>query len=117
MNMLPSHPELGACPVTIARVADNQWHAVENDLVVGRGHASRRLDGRTFLSIDTWRSVIFDRLAAAMLGDLPGAVYTVVDETDGELADSWDAPGSRLCGARANSSYRPIRPSPSLPPA
>ena len=42
-------------PLTVSRVATNQWHAVENDLVVGRGHASRRLDGRTFLSIDTWR--------------------------------------------------------------
>jgi hypothetical protein len=41
--------------VTISRVADNQWHAVENDLVVGRAHTSRRLDGRTFASIDTWR--------------------------------------------------------------
>ncbi|MDX6250151.1 MAG: hypothetical protein QOF10_3511, partial [Kribbellaceae bacterium] len=60
MNSLPFTPGLGAHAVTISRVADNQWHAVENDLVVGRGHASRRLDGRTFLSIDTWRGAVFD---------------------------------------------------------
>ncbi|MDX6262776.1 MAG: hypothetical protein QOH84_4464 [Kribbellaceae bacterium] len=93
MNSLPFHPELGAYPVTISRVAENQWHAVENDLVVGRGHASRRLDGRTFLSIDTWRGAIFDQLAAAMLADQSMPLYTVVDETDRELADSWGRAG------------------------
>jgi ribosomal protein S18 acetylase RimI-like enzyme len=76
-------------PFTISRVADNQWHAIENDLVVGRGHATRRLDGRTFLSIDTWRDTVFDRLAAAMLADQPTPQYTVVDETDRDLTASW----------------------------
>jgi ribosomal protein S18 acetylase RimI-like enzyme len=93
MNTLPSRPELGAHAVTISRVAENQWHAVENDLVVGRGHASRRLDGRTFVSIDTWRSTIFDRLAAAMLADQSAPLYTVVDETDRELRASWERAG------------------------
>jgi ribosomal protein S18 acetylase RimI-like enzyme len=74
-------------PFTISRVAANQWHAIENDLVVGRGHASRRLDGRTFLSIDTWRDTVFDRLAAAMVADQPQ--YTVVDETDHDLLTNW----------------------------
>jgi ribosomal protein S18 acetylase RimI-like enzyme len=79
--------------VTISRVAENQWHAVENDLVVGRGHASRRLDGRTFVSIDTWRSTVFDRLADAMLADQPAPLYTVVDETDRDLAAGWERAG------------------------
>ncbi|TDD30013.1 GNAT family N-acetyltransferase [Kribbella turkmenica] len=89
MNSLPSRPGLGAHAVTISRVADNQWHAIENDLVVGRGHASRRLDGRIFLSIDTWRDEVFDQLAAAMLADQRAPRYTVVDETDRDLAASW----------------------------
>jgi len=79
--------------VTISRVADNQWHAVENDLVVGRGHASRRLDGRTFLSIDTWRGEVFDLLAGTMVADRPEPLYTVVDETDQDLAAGWERAG------------------------
>ncbi|TCC24540.1 GNAT family N-acetyltransferase [Kribbella speibonae] len=76
---------------TISRVADNQWHAIENDLVVGRGHATQRLDGRTFLSIDTWRDAVFHRLAAAMVADQPHdqVQYTVVDETDRDLLTNW----------------------------
>lgn len=93
MNSLPFTPGLGAHAVTISRVADNQWHAVENDLVVGRGHASRRLDGRTFLSIDTWRGAVFDLLAGAMVADRPEPLYTVVDETDQDLAASWERAG------------------------
>ena len=78
-------------PFTISRVADNQWHAIENDLVVGRSHATRRLDGRTFLSIDTWRDAVFQRLAAAMAADQPQhePQYTVVDETDHNLLANW----------------------------
>jgi ribosomal protein S18 acetylase RimI-like enzyme len=93
MNSLPFTPGRDAHVVTISRVADNQWHAVENDLVVGRGHSSRRLDGRTFLSIDTWRDAIFDRLADAMLADGSTPLYTVVDETDRDLAASWERAG------------------------
>ena len=89
MNSLPNGAGLGAHTVTISRVAENQWHAVENDLVVGRGHASRRLDGRTFLSIDTWRDAVFDRLAAAMLADQSTPLYTVVDATDRDLTANW----------------------------
>jgi GNAT superfamily N-acetyltransferase len=93
MNSLPFTPGLGAHAVTISRVAENQWHAVENDLVVGRGHASRRLDGRVFLSIDTWRGAVFDLLAGAMLADQSEPLYTVVDETDQDLAASWERSG------------------------
>ncbi|MEV5965566.1 GNAT family N-acetyltransferase [Kribbella sp. NPDC051952] len=84
---------MNSLPLTVSRVAENQWHAVENDLVVGRGHASRRLDGRTFLSIDTWRGAVFDRLADAMLADQSTPLYTVVDETDRDLAASWERAG------------------------
>ncbi|GAA2824405.1 GNAT family N-acetyltransferase [Kribbella solani] len=94
---------LGARAVTICRVADNQWHAVRNDLVVGRGYAARRLDGRTFLSIDTWRDAVFDRLAVAMLDDQPAPRYTVVDETDAELMAGWGRAGFVTC--RRESGY------------
>jgi GNAT superfamily N-acetyltransferase len=89
MNSSHHNAGLGARAVMISRVADNQWHAIENDLVVGRGHASRRLDGRTFVSIDTWRDDVFDRLAAAMQADQQTTQYTVVDETDHDLTASW----------------------------
>ncbi|WP_433003982.1 GNAT family N-acetyltransferase [Kribbella sp. CA-294648] len=93
MNSLLFSPALGDHAVTVVRVADNQWHAVENDLVVGRGHASRRLDGRTFLSIDTWRGAVFDRLADAMLTDHPAPLYTMVDETDRDVTAGWERAG------------------------
>ncbi len=52
--------------VLISRVAPGQWHALEDDLVVGRGEASRRPDGRMFVSIDAWHGAAFDRLAEAI---------------------------------------------------
>ena len=78
-----------SCTAVITRVAERHWHALEDDLVVGRGEASRRLDGRIFLSIDSWHGVVFDQLAAAMLADLPRPLYTVVDEADLDLTASW----------------------------
>ncbi|MEU4392637.1 GNAT family N-acetyltransferase [Kribbella sp. NPDC023855] len=93
MNSLLFSPDLGDQAVSVVQVADNQWHAVENDLVVGRGYASRRLDGRTFLSIDTWRGPVFDRLARAMLTDQTAPLYTVVDETDRDVAAGWERAG------------------------
>jgi ribosomal protein S18 acetylase RimI-like enzyme len=96
MNQLPFSPGLGAKPVTISQVAGNQWHAVQNDLTVGRGYAARRLDGRTFLSIDTWQDAVFDQLAAVMLAELPEPQYTVVDETDRELTANWERAGLRI---------------------
>ncbi|MFI1920446.1 GNAT family N-acetyltransferase [Nocardia sp. NPDC020380] len=79
--------------VIITRVAELQWHALEDDRVIGRGEASRRPDGRLFLSIDAWHDAVFDRIAAAMLPDLPRPLYTVVDEVDRELLASWERAG------------------------
>ncbi|GAA3103216.1 ribosomal protein S18 acetylase RimI-like enzyme [Kribbella aluminosa] len=116
MNSLPFRPGLGARPVTISRVAENQWHAVQDDLTVGRGYASRRLDGRTFLSIDTWQDAIFDRLAVAMLADQPAPRYTVVDETDRELTADWERAGFVV--ARRESEFAvPSGPIPAAVPA
>ncbi|MFE7015441.1 GNAT family N-acetyltransferase [Streptomyces sp. NPDC057651] len=77
----------------ITRVADRQWHALEDDQVVGRGEAWPRLDGRLFLSIDSWHDAAFARLADAMLADLPRPLYTMVDESDQDLRSQWERAG------------------------
>jgi ribosomal protein S18 acetylase RimI-like enzyme len=75
------------------RVAERHWHALEDDLVVGRGHASQRPDGRMFVSVDSWHDAVFHQLAVAMLADLPRPLYTVVDEADLDLATNWRRAG------------------------
>jgi len=77
----------------ISRVADGQWHALEDDLVAGRAETSRRPDGRLFVSIDAWHEAAFDRLAEAVLAALPRPLHTVVDEADEELAARWRRSG------------------------
>jgi GNAT superfamily N-acetyltransferase len=80
-------------PTQITRVAQRQWHALHDDQVVGRGDTARRPDGRTFLSIDAWDDAVFDRLADAMLADLPRPLSTVVDEADLDLTARWRRAG------------------------
>ena len=75
--------------LVITRVAERQWHALDDDLVVGRGDASRRPDGRLFLSVDAWHDDVFARLAGTMLTALPRPLYTVVDEADLDLRTRW----------------------------
>lgn len=79
--------------VMITRIADRQWHALDDDLVVGRGYAAHRPDGRLFVGIDAWHDAVFDRLAEAMLAELPTPLYTVVDEADAELTANWRRAG------------------------
>lgn len=93
MDTKPCISGLSENAVTITRVADRQWHALDDDLVVGRGHAEHRPDGRLFVSIDAWHDVAFDRLAEAMLAELPAPLYTVVDEADVELTAGWRRAG------------------------
>ncbi|EOD70237.1 GNAT family N-acetyltransferase [Amycolatopsis vancoresmycina] len=68
-------------------------HLYERPGVAGRGEASRRPDGRLFLSIDTWSDADFALLAADMLPALPRPLYTVVDEADAELRSRWESAG------------------------
>jgi ribosomal protein S18 acetylase RimI-like enzyme len=75
--------------LVITRVAGRHWHALDDDLVVGRGDASRRPDGRLFLSIDAWHDDVFALLAEAMLAALPRPLYTVVDEANLDLRTRW----------------------------
>ncbi|MEU0409277.1 GNAT family N-acetyltransferase [Streptomyces griseorubiginosus] len=93
MNTQPFTSGLSDDAVTITRVGDRQWHALDDDLVVGRGHAQHRSDGRLFVSIDAWHDAPFDRLAAAMLAQLPAPLYAVVDEADAELTARWRRAG------------------------
>ncbi|GAB2826414.1 GNAT family N-acetyltransferase [Actinoallomurus bryophytorum] len=73
-------------------MAERQWHAVEDDRVVGRGDTLRRA-GRILLSIDSWQGAVFDQLADAMLADLPRPLYTLVDEADLDLTSRWHRAG------------------------
>lgn len=93
MNSTHSGQDTGAQPVVITRVAQHHWHALADDRVVGRGHASRRPDGRLFVSADAWHTAVFDRIVDAMLTDLPTPLYTVVDEADADLTSSWERAG------------------------
>jgi ribosomal protein S18 acetylase RimI-like enzyme len=85
-------PRAGAHAL-ITRIDDLRWQAEADERVIGEGDASRRPDGRIFLSIDTWHGAVFDRLAAAMLTYLPGPLYTMVDEADHDLTARWERAG------------------------
>ncbi|MEU1260390.1 GNAT family N-acetyltransferase [Streptomyces chartreusis] len=93
MDTKPFTSGLSENAVLITRVADRQWHALDDDLVVCRGYAKHRPDGRLFVSIDAWHDAAFDRLAEAMLAALPAPLYTVVDEADVELTAGWQRAG------------------------
>ncbi|MBL1083775.1 GNAT family N-acetyltransferase [Streptomyces actinomycinicus] len=93
MKFVHSTSSTGHHPIEVTRVADLQWHAVEDDRTVGRGNASRRPDGRLFISIDAWHGEVFDHIADAMLTDLPTPLYTVVDEADHESRSAWKRAG------------------------
>ncbi|MEU0600068.1 GNAT family N-acetyltransferase [Streptomyces sp. NPDC006393] len=93
MNTKPSTSGLSENAVMITRVADRQWHALDDDLVVGRGYAQHRPDGRLFVGIDAWHDAAFDLLAQAMPAELPAPLYTVVDEADVELTARWRRAG------------------------
>ncbi len=93
MNTKPFSSGLCGNAVKVTRVAARHWHALEDDQVVGRGYAEHRPDGRLFVSIDAWHDAIFDRLAEAMLADLPAPLYTVIDEADAGLTACWRRAG------------------------
>jgi GNAT superfamily N-acetyltransferase len=77
----------------ITRVGEGLWRALADDREVGRGEASRRPDGRTFLSVDAWHGAVFDRLAEAMLAALPRPLHTLVDGTDDDSTARWGRVG------------------------
>lgn len=93
MSTTPVTSGPSGAAVVVTRVADRQWHALDDDLVAGRGHAELRPDGRLFVTIDAWHDAAFDRLAEAMPTDLPAPLYTLVDEADTELTAGWRRAG------------------------
>jgi ribosomal protein S18 acetylase RimI-like enzyme len=94
MNTSHFASDTGERPVTITRVAESQWLALDDDgSQLGRADASRRPDGRLFVSIDTWQERVFDRLAAAVLADLPAPLHAVVDEIDVDTRAAWERVG------------------------
>jgi GNAT superfamily N-acetyltransferase len=115
METVHSPSGLSGPAVVVTRVADWLWHALEDDLVVGRAEASRRPDGRLFLSIDAWHDAVFDRLARAVLADLPEPLYTVVDEADLDLTASWRRAGFTT-RRREREYVLPVRPAAVPPP-
>ncbi|MFC5664331.1 GNAT family N-acetyltransferase [Kitasatospora misakiensis] len=93
MNSVQSNSRTDERPIAVTRVTDTEWHALEDDRLVGRGDASQRPDGRLFVSVDAWHDPVFDRITAAMTADLPTPLYAVVDETDQESAAAWRRAG------------------------
>jgi ribosomal protein S18 acetylase RimI-like enzyme len=91
MNQKPFMSGAGAVAVT--RVADGQWQARDGDLAAGRGYAEHRPDGRLFVCVDAWHDTAFDRLAEAMVAELPAPLYTLVDEADTALTARWRRAG------------------------
>lgn len=84
--------------MVIARVVEGlRWDALDDDEVVGRGHALRRPDGRVFLGVDAWGDEVFRRLVATMLADLPGTVYTLVDDDERDAQARWRDAGFVVC--------------------
>ena len=113
--MQTTHFTSGEPAVVITRVAPRHWHALDDDVVAGRGEATTRPDGRTFLSIDAWHRSVFDRLADAMLADLPAPLYTVVDEVHTDLIAGWERAGFTI--RRREWEYLvPTRQRPAAPP-
>lgn len=96
MNSVHFAPGPDGHAVVVTRVAEQQWHAVEDGRVVGRGDAAHRFDGRLFVSVDAWYGAAFDRLAAAMVADLPTPLHTVVDEADLDSTANWQRAGFRI---------------------
>jgi RimJ/RimL family protein N-acetyltransferase len=69
----------------IVQVVPNRlWHALEDDQVVGRAHLRRRPDDRAYVAADAWQVPVTRALLAAVGADVPGDLYTNVDENDAD---------------------------------
>lgn len=82
--------------VMVTRTAETQWQAVLDGRIVGHGDVSNRPDGRLFVSIDVWQDTVFDRLATAMLADLPAPLHTLVGAADLDAKSRWEQVGFTL---------------------
>lgn len=69
------------------------WRVLEDGAVIGSSKALSRPDRRCFVSIDTWRTEVFDLLLQTMSDELEEDLFTTVDETDGARLEQWSASG------------------------
>jgi ribosomal protein S18 acetylase RimI-like enzyme len=100
----------------ITRVTGGHWRALADGREMGRGDASPRSDGRLFISVDAWHGAVFDRLAEAMLAELPRPLHTMVDEVDQDTTARWERVGMAV--RRREWLYElPVRAEPAQPQA
>lgn len=92
--MEPEHAD--AVRAVISRGTAGEWRAVADGREIGRAEASRRSDGRIFVSVDAWHGAVFDRLAETVLAELPRPLHTMVDGSDRETAQRWQRAGMAL---------------------
>ncbi len=63
-------------------VPARQWHALDDDVVVGRATLFRRPDGRAYLAADAWKDEVTVALLRAAIADVPGDLFSTVAEDD-----------------------------------
>jgi ribosomal protein S18 acetylase RimI-like enzyme len=63
-------------------VPARQWHALDDDVVVGRATLFRRPDGRAYLAADAWKDEVTVALLRAAIADVPGPLFSTVAEDD-----------------------------------
>ncbi|HST66168.1 MAG TPA: GNAT family N-acetyltransferase [Mycobacteriales bacterium] len=74
-------------------VAGRQWHALDDDVVVGRASLLRRPDGRAFLAADAWKEEVTAALVRTVIEDVPGDLHSTVDENDAPQLELLTAAG------------------------
>lgn len=59
-----------------------EWHALDDDVTVGRAYVRRRPDRRTFVAVDAWHADVGAGLLEEVLRAVPGPLHAVVGEDD-----------------------------------
>ena len=74
-------PRLAALPITEV-APGREWHALDDDRVVGRAHVLRRPDGRTYVAVDAWHADVGAELLDEVVAAVPGPLHAVLGEDD-----------------------------------
>jgi ribosomal protein S18 acetylase RimI-like enzyme len=93
--MVSSSPVPGtdSSALVVEQLSAGQWEISDGDQVIGRGESWLRLDGRRFISVDSWDDAAYDPLLGAMLAQLPRPIFTIVDEAEAGTAAHWQRAG------------------------
>lgn len=59
-----------------------EWHALDDDVVVGRAHVLHRPDRRTFVAVDAWHADVGAALLDEVVVAVPGPLHAVLGEDD-----------------------------------